>query len=198
MKKYGNKKLTQVNLVPSTLSKQEFEKVYSLLDVSPLEFDCGMLCASLCCCEYEPGVGMYLLPGEEQMFTMEEPWLTWAFVKASEHSFPPDWKGDVAFVKCNATCPRDKRPVQCRAFPLMPYLTHEGELQVKLDTLSGILICPMIKQADTYPVRPEFYTAVRSAWNILIKDPLIRSDVWHQSRQLDEEESSVWRGLLGW
>jgi len=184
------------NLVHSTLSKQDFEKVYSLLDVGPMPFDCGMLCASLCCQEYEPGVGMYLLPGEEQMFTMEETWLNWALVKASGHNFPPDWKGDVAFVSCNATCPRDKRPIQCRTFPLMPYLTPEGTLEVRLDTLSGILICPLINQADTYPVRPEFYRAVLAAWKILIKDPLIRSDVWHQSRLLDKDESSVWRSLL--
>ena len=70
------------NLVPSTLSKQDFEIVYKLLDVTPLQFDCGLLCASLCCQEYEPGVGMFLLPGEEQMFTMEEPWLKWHFVNA--------------------------------------------------------------------------------------------------------------------
>ena len=185
------------NLVPSTLSKQDFEIVYKLLDVTPLQFDCGLLCASLCCQEYEPGVGMFLLPGEEQMFTMEEPWLKWHFVNAQEHDFPPDWKGDVAFVTCNATCPRDKRPVQCRTFPLMPYLTPEGELQVRLDTLSGILICPLIKQPDTYPLRPEFYKSVLAAWQILIRDPLIRSDVWHQSSLLDKDESSAWRALLG-
>lgn len=197
MKEYDNRKLFRPNLVPSTLSKQDFEKVYALLDVTPLEFDCGTLCGKLCCREYEPGVGMYLLPGEEQMFSMEEPWLRWAFVKAGEHDFPPDWKDDVAFIMCNSDCPRDKRPVQCRTFPLMPYLTPEGEIQVKLDALSGILICPLVKQPHTYPLKPEFYTAVLSAWRILIRDPLIRSDVWRQSRLLDQEESSVWRGLLG-
>ncbi|HHY11490.1 MAG TPA: hypothetical protein GX529_02555 [Firmicutes bacterium] len=196
MKTAGSRNHLPKGLVPSALSKQEFQKVYSLLDVHPLKFDCGILCASLCCQEYEPGVGMYLLPGEEQMFTCEEPWLKWKFVRAQDHNFPPDWKGKVAFVTCNATCPRDKRPIQCRTFPLMPYLTPEGDLQVRLDVLSGVLICPMIKEPDKYPARPEFYTAALSAWKVLTKDPLIRSDVWHLSRQLDEDESSIWRSLL--
>lgn len=170
--------------------------MYSLLDVYPLKFDCGILCASLCCQEYEPGVGMYLLPGEEQMFTQQESWLKWKFPRAQDHNFPPNWKGRIAFVTCNATCPRDKRPIQCRIFPLMPYLDTDGKLDVRLDILSGILICPIIQEPDKFPVRPEFYKAARAAWNILIKDPLIRSDVWYQSRQLDEDQSSLWRNLL--
>ena len=183
-------------LVPSVLSKQDFNEVYSLLNVHPLDFDCGILCGSLCCQEYEPGVGMYLLPGEEQMFSGKETWLDWKYVKAKDHNFPLDWKGHVAFVTCNATCPRDKRPIQCRTFPLMPYLTLDGELLVKLDTLTGILICPMIKEPDKYPLKPEFYAAALSAWRILIKDPLIRSDVWQLSRQIDQDEISLWRNLL--
>ncbi len=191
-----DKKQFLKGLVPYTLSKEDFERAYSLLDVPPLHFDCGVLCGSLCCQEYEPGVGMYLLPGEHQMFTLEETWLKWKSVDAQKHNFPSDWKGNVPFVTCNATCPRDKRPMQCRTFPLMPYLTHEDELQVKLDALSGVLICPMIKEPDKYPARVEFYHAALSAWTIMIKDPLIRSDVWHLSRQLDEDESSIWRKLL--
>lgn len=183
-------------LVPSVLCREDFDEVYSLLDVHPLNFDCGILCGSLCCQEYEPGVGMYLLPGEQQMFTGKEAWLNWRFVKAKDHDFPPDWKGEVPFVTCNATCPRDKRPIQCRTFPLMPYLTPGGELLVKLDTLSGILLCPVVKEPDKYPLRPEFYAAALSAWRILIKDPLIRSDVWQLSREVDQDDTAVWRNLL--
>jgi hypothetical protein len=196
MSKSLKRKSKRPRLVPSTLSTNDYQKAYALLDIPPLESDCGILCASVCCKEYEPGVGMYLLPGEEQMFAGNEPWLTWEFPKAQRHDFPPDWKGRVAFVTCNGKCPRDMRPVQCRTFPLMPYLTPDGKLDVTLDRLSGILICPIVQNPEKHLLRPEFYEAVESAWSILIKDPLIRSDVWQQSRELDKDESSPWRRLF--
>ena len=187
---------SKLRLVPSTLSKEDFQRVYDLMDTHPMDSDCGILCGSLCCTEYEPGVGMYLLPGEDEMFDGKEPWLKCEFAKAQDHDFPPDWKGLVAFIMCNGTCPRDRRPVQCRTFPLMPYLDPEGNLQVKIDRLSGILICPLVQRPEQHPLRPEFHAAVLSAWQILIKDPLIRSDVWQQSRELDKDESSPWRRLF--
>ena len=183
-------------LIASTLTVEDFEKAYSIMDVSPMPFDCGTLCNSVCCSEHVPGAGMYLLPGEEKMFSGKEEWLKWSFPKAGEHNFPPDWKGRVAFVMCDGTCPRDKRPIQCRTFPLMPYLDSRGEFEVKLDTLSGILMCPLVKDSKIHKLQPEFVKAVESAWKILLRDPLIRSDVWQQSRERDEDESAPWRKLF--
>lgn len=183
-------------LVRSVLSKEDFEEVYRLLDVPPLESDCGELCGRKCCQEYEPGVGMYLLPGEESMFTGREPWLRWSYKLARHHDFPGSWKGLVAFVMCRGTCPREKRPIQCRTFPLMPYLSPEGELAVRLDTLAGSLICPLVTGPDRHPLRSEFVENVLKAWRILTRDPLIRDDVFQQSRKLDEDENSPWRGLF--
>ena len=114
MKEYDNRKLFRPNLVPSTLSKQDFEKVYALLDVTPLEFDCGTLCGKLCCREYEPGVG-YLCPVKSRC----SPWRNLAEMGSSKpaNTISAGLKDDVAFIMCNSDCPRDKRPVQCRTFP---------------------------------------------------------------------------------
>lgn len=183
-------------LVRSALTRDDFEKAYSLLGGPPLEYDCGTLCGRKCCQEYEPGVGMYLLPGEECMFTGKEPWLRWKYQVANRHGFPREWKGLVQFVICRATCPRDRRPIQCRTFPLMPYLDPAGNLDVRLDALSGSLICPVVRSPDGHPLRPEFARDALEAWKILLKDPLVRADVAQQSRELDRDEKAAWRQLL--
>jgi len=183
-------------LVKSSLRKEDFQKAYSLLDYPPLDFDCGKLCGKLCCQEYEPGVGMYLLPGEECMFTGTEPWLKWQYQPAEDYDFPPEWNGMVAFVTCQGTCPREKRPIQCRTFPLMPYMDPQGTLTVRIDQLSGAFICPLVRYPEKYPLKPEFYKRVLAAWQILTRDPLIRADVAWQSRKLDQDIKASWRKLV--
>jgi len=57
------------------VSKSTYQKIYALLDrVSPVPYDCGKLCTAACCgCaglpegKDEEELGMFLLPGEEQM-----------------------------------------------------------------------------------------------------------------------------------
>ncbi len=184
------------HLVKSTLQKQDFERVYSLLDTPAMEGNCGDLCGAKCCQEYEPGVGMYLIPGEECMLEGTEDWLTWKYHLAKDHDFPPEWKGQVQFVMCNAICPRDRRPIQCRTFPLAPYLDEDGVLDMKLDTLTGSLICPLVRHPDKHALRPEFVKRAKEAWQVLLKDPLVRADVFLQSRRMDEDADSPWRRLL--
>jgi hypothetical protein len=189
--------MARKHLVKGILQKEDFEQVYRLLDTPAIEGNCGELCGSLCCQEYEPGVGMYLLPGEECMFTGREQWLTWKYQLAKKHDFPPEWKGMVQFVMCQGTCPRDRRPIQCRTFPLMPYLDESGEnLSMRLDALTGSLICPLVREPGAHAIRPEFQERALEAWRILLKDPLIRLDVAAQSRRLDEDRRSAWRDLL--
>lgn len=185
-------------MVRSALTPEDFAQVYKLLDLPALDCDCGSLCERICCQEYEPGVGMYLLPGEDCMFDGNEPWLEWTLHSATHQDFPPEWDGMVHFVMCRGTCPRERRPLQCRTFPLMPYIDEDGNLDVRLDTLTGSLLCPLVRYPESHPLRPEFVDAVLSAWRILTKDPLIRADVVWQSRKLDQDRLSPWLKLLSW
>jgi hypothetical protein len=184
------------DLIKSTLTDEDFAKAYELLDIPVLQYDCGRLCGNLCCQEYQPGVGMYLLPGEECMFTGKEPWLQWSFHNARDHDFPPEYQGVVAFVKCNGVCPREKRPIQCRTFPLMPYLDSHGNLSVVHDGLNGILICPLIRNPDKYPLNPDFVNNALKAWQILSRDPFIKKDIEWQSRHLEKDSYSPWKKLF--
>jgi hypothetical protein len=163
-------------------------RIYSLLeDVTPLAGDCGKLCGSVCCSEWEQGVGMYLLPGEECMFTKQESWLTWQEHSTEEYEFCPSWTGKVYFIICNGACPRDKRPFACRTFPVVPYLNPAGGLEMRFDQAAALL-CPLVKSGDLGLLERRFLARARLAWEELLMEPLIKDDVEWESRRLDREQ----------
>ena len=113
----------------STIRKSTFMAMYRLLDrVSPVDFDCGKLCGCACCVpersEYTDDLGIYLLPGEEKIFTGNEDWITWNYDYAEDYEFPDSWSGKVWFLSCNTppVCDRKKRPLQCRTYPVAPHI----------------------------------------------------------------------------
>lgn len=178
------------------LTQADFETVYRLLDrVTPLKEDCGVLCDKICCTEWDRGVGMYLLPGEEVMFAMNEDWLVWETHSCEDYDFAPSWTQDMYFIKCTKPCPRSKRPFACRTFPLTAYLREDGILKLILDP-KGIPICPLIQLGSLNILEPDFVHNVRRAWQILLKDPLIYDDIFWQSRMLDEVRKSPYAALV--
>lgn len=174
----------------------DWERVYRLLnEVTPLTVDCGRLCGAICCTEWEKGVGMYLLPGEEVMFSRDEDWLVWQEQSTEEYEFCPSWRGTFYFVRCRGTCPRDKRPFACRTFPVSAYLSPEGTLELRLES-AAVPICPLVKAGDINLLDRRFLVRARLAWEELLKDPLIRDNVEWESRRLDRIEGEPWKKLL--
>ncbi len=163
----------------TTIRKRTYEAIYRLLDrVSPIDYDCGKLCGAICCTCGEHGetdqeLGIYLLPGEEKLFSKKEDWLTWTKERAQNFDFPESWTGKVSFVKCKTppTCPREKRPLQCRFFPLEPHLTEDGRLRLILSALDLPYSCPLI--AERMELNPSFIQATYTVWTHLLRDPLI-------------------------
>ena len=190
----------------SILGKETYKKIYESLDrVSPLESDCGKLCGAACCtCSSEPdettpsserdinadySMGLYLLPGEDSMFDFTEDWIEWGYLQAEDYDFPDSWSGKVPFFQCKTppVCPREKRPIQCRSFPLMPHIDEKGKLYLIFDNDNLPYSCPLIEKRDTYPLSDEFINATYSAWRILITDPYIFDLVEYDSRIREEE-----------
>lgn len=163
----------------STIRKQTYKAIYRLLDrVSPLDYDCGRLCGAICCTygehdETNQEMGIYLLPGEDKLFSKKEDWLTWTGQWAQDFEFPESWTGKVSFVKCKTppVCPREKRPLQCRFFPLEPHLTADGNLRLILSAVELPYSCPLI--TDQTELNPSFIQATYTAWTHLLRDPLI-------------------------
>lgn len=160
----------------STIRKRTYEAIYRLLDrVSPVNYDCGELCNAACCnCgNDDEDLGIYLLPGEDKVHKRDSDWLTWSAENAEDYEFPESWKGKVYFVRCKTPpiCPRKKRPIQCRTFPLTPHIDEDGELSLILNDSELPYACPLID--DEIELEPAFIQATYTAWKHLIKDSLI-------------------------
>ncbi len=178
----------------STIRKNTYRAIYRLLNrVSPLSTDCGQLCAAACCnCggdgseENSPDfeMGIYLLPGEEKLFTRKENWLKWSVENAEDYEFPDSWSGKVYFVRCKTPphCPREMRPLQCRFYPLAPYLTEDGILKLILSPAELPYHCPLI--TDKIPLQESFIKATFTVWKHLLRDPLIYDLVTMDSKEL--------------
>lgn len=157
-------------------SKKDFQRIYDWTSKdSPLssEYDCGKLCGSICCADTD-SYGIYLLPGEETIFTRQEDWLEWEVQDASDSGFPDSWNGSVYFLICNGHCERDKRPMQCRTYPVAPHLTKEGEFILVIETLETKYHCPLIDNPKYQnDFSEEWMQNLYRSWAMLLNDPLI-------------------------
>lgn len=180
----------------SKIRKRTYQAMYRLLNkVSPLESDCGKLCRAACCTcggdsegeDYQ--MGIYLLPGEEKLYTKKEEWLKWSEELAEDFDFPDSWFGKIYFIRCCTPpdCLREHRPLQCRFFPLAPHLTADGQLHLILSTAPLPYVCPLI--SNNLELRPAFVQATYTVWKHLLRDPLIYDLV--QMDSMDREQDGI-------
>ena len=175
------------------IKRRTWRAIYRLLDrVSPVDYDCGSLCGAACCmCEdadtvsgeesdYE--MGIYLYPGEEKIHSRKEDWLLWSVERAEDFEFPDSWIGNVYFVRCKTppNCPREKRPFQCRTYPLTPHITQEGLLTLIRNHEELPYTCPLI--SNHMDLNRDFVKATYTVWKHLLRDPLIYDLVEMDSR----------------
>lgn len=129
-------------------------------------------------------MGIYLLPGEEKLFTRKENWLKWSIEDSEDYEFPDSWSVKIYFIRCKTPphCPREMRPLQCRFYPLAPYLTEDGELKLILSPTELPYQCPLI--TEKIPLQESFIQATYTVWKRLLKDPLINDLVKMDSKVL--------------
>ena len=130
-------------------------------------------CSAVADSDDDFSLGIYLLPGEEKLFSGDEEWLGWSWAYAEDYEFPDSWHGKVYFLRClNAPhCDRAMRPLQCRTFPLAPHLDEDGELCMIYQNGPVPYTCPLI--SDRIKLSDDFVKATYTAWKRLIEDPLI-------------------------
>lgn len=120
-------------------------------DITPLTFDCGLLCGSRCC-KGGKDAGMRLFPGEtpDGSFTVQK---------------TPDGG---RLLLCGGHCDRKVRPLSCRIFPLFPYLGEDGRIRAGFDP-RAFAVCPLVRTRFT-PSLP-FIRQVRRIGRRLAADP---------------------------
>ncbi|MCQ2559339.1 MAG: hypothetical protein MJ157_01285 [Clostridia bacterium] len=156
-------------------------------EVTPLAQDCGKLCQSICCQAQEgKTLGMYLFPGEEVMFSGQEDWLVMEKHDCRLFDFPAEWQGSVYFMICTRPCPRNKRPLSCRLFPVTPHLLLDGSWILIYETMNLPYKCPLIEERR--PLQKEFIEMAALVWQELLKDEKIRILVAEDSREREQED----------
>ena len=154
-----------------------YSKAYQILQaVTPLSKDCGKLCNKACCQGGDPESGMYLYPGEDELQARN------SFLKILTVDFP---NYQCALAICDGKCQRTRRPLACRVFPLVPYLSVKNTLIMKMDPRATAL-CPLARNLSRFELDRLFVIKVREAFRMLIGDAEIKEFVIWQSRLIEE------------
>ena len=161
--------------------KRLYELAYAALgDATPISADCGLLCERACCRVEEDITGMYLFPEENVMLRDMPP-----YMKLYDTDFEYDYGRYADLLTCDGHCDRERRPLACRIFPLVPYLHKDGSCEIIVDP-RGRGMCPMARTMKVDEFAPDFVDGVRRAANILLKNRQCRLFIEALSRQLDE------------
>lgn len=165
------------------LTARTYRKLYRVLDgVSPVPMDCGTICGKACCTGPED-LGIFLLPGEEELQKQDPDWLTWSVEQSPEWDFLGLYpEEEVWFVRCKdpLQCHRENRPIQCRTFPAEPHLREDGSLVLIYNDLDLPYTCPLIA-ADTV-LDEDFLETTYRVWQRLLADPRVYRRVERSSR----------------
>ena len=173
-----------------TIKPSTYRAIYRLLDkVSPVDYDCGNLCNAACCAKDSgDDMGIFLMPGEESVHSKND-WKNWTEENPEECGFPESWDAPVCFVKCKTPpfCDRNKRPIQCRSYPLVPHLKPDGELIMVYNDYDLPYTCPLIE--DEIPLNDDFVQATATVWKHLIRDQRIFDLVLEDSIARESDEN---------
>ena len=150
-----------------------YEKINNIIgDSTPFEKDCGMLCGAACC---KGEGGMYLFPHEK---VLSEDFET------AESNFKVLEK-NVPIMFCSGKCDRSRRPLACRIFPLLPYISPEGDFKIILDP-RGKSMCPIAFSEDLSLINKTFFKKVEFICKILMLNPETAEFIYELSRLCDE------------
>lgn len=145
------------------LSDKFLDDIYNLIDVTPIEKDCGILCNHACCDSEVSGEnGMLLFPGEEKLFCNDDKFKLYDTEFVLRDGFV------VKLLVCNGECDRKLRPISCRIFPLIA-ITYGNEFELALDN-RGRGLCPLVLPEVCEYITDEFYEYVEEIYNILFQD----------------------------
>lgn len=124
-------------------------------ELTPLQADCGRLCAGRCCQPMEgENTGMLLFPGEAAYYE-------------SLPGYQVQHTPSGLLLTCPGHCHRADRPLSCRLFPLLPVLRADG-IKVATD-LRAKPVCPLARQGKG-GLCQEFVAAIRACGQLLSQD----------------------------
>lgn len=199
-KNYANFKENSNNLIKGSTGLKKWKAIYRLLyKVSPVPFDCGAVCGAICCSPEDSiesknldssDLGIYLFPGEFLVHD-DHSWIDWSFEDASDDVYPDSWSGKVGFIKCKTPpkCPREKRPLQCRTYPVAPYIDDNNKLHLIYYPHFTPYDCPIIY--NEMEISSSFLHATYTVWKHLLRDSLTYDLIKDESLELEKEDIKI-------
>lgn len=140
-----------------TVLQRRVHRAWKILENrTPLQDNCGNLCASACC-KGEANVGMRVLPGEEALLTSDD-----FILKTGENG---------KYCICSSRCQREMRPFACRIFPYFPIPVRfrSGRYAVHvMPDIRALGLCPLLRN-ENVEINRYFLHAVRRAGRELLK-----------------------------
>lgn len=172
------------------LSFDALKKARALLSsLTPLNLDCGRLCAAACC-RGESGEnrgGMLLYPGEEKQYMP----LQEGFAITRNEDLVPEGR----LLTCGGFCKREERPLACRLFPLAILLEEGGEPVLTLDPRAWP-VCPLMP-SGMEGLSADFVSAAAEAAKALAKAPQTRAFLIRQTAYIRQFRQPLWEsGIL--
>lgn len=146
-------------------------------DSTPFKKDCGMLCGAACC---KGDGGMYLFPHEKPLSADFE-------IQKSNFKVLGE---NVPILFCNGKCGRNLRPLACRIFPLLPYVSVTGDFETILDP-RGKTMCPVVFSNDLTLIDKTFFKKVELVGKILMLNPETAEFIYELSRLCDEYSPKI-------
>ena len=151
-----------------------------LNDVTPLKRDCGRVCGARCCRPLEgEETGMLLFPGEEELYRDQAGWRMLDTASGK-------------LIICPGACDREKRPLACRMFPLLPVIRN-GQVRAAVDQRARG-VCPLARQG-LRAMDPAFADAVREAGETLAAEEKQRRFL--ETLTMEQDELRQLREKLG-
>lgn len=157
-------------------------KAYELLErTTPLVYDCGKLCGGKCC-KGDGKTGMWLFPGEEELFSGNEDFKIL------------DCEGNFGYkmIVCNGICDRRTRPLACRIYPYFPMIKEDG-FDVRAD-IRGIGSCPILH--NNIKADHAFLRQIRKIARLFSRDEEMKKYIEDINSMLDEIEELAVRTTL--
>lgn len=133
---------------------------------------------------------MYLFPGEEALYPASEDWYRIKKSTCEEESLYPYDDTPMHVFICDGHCPRVRRPLACRLFPLTPILRPDGVFTLGY-ALGSYPICPLTLTGPG-TLHRGFCRAVRQVYRDILTDPVLFARYLHETREIREETQSAW------
>lgn len=158
-------------------------QLYRLFDnVTPVPVDCGQLCGKACCKGEDSG--MFLFPGEKEVFNLLNP--DWITIEKTDFTYEYNEKTyNTPIAMCTGNCDRYQRPLACRIFPLTPYISKSGSLEIIIDPRAKS-VCPMAKSFFIEDFDAAFVKNITKAFSLLMKNKQFKAFMREYSNYIDE------------